>query len=108
VTCLQDILDLGVYLTTAVKCAKDRFRPCQRHHSELLTSARKRACPVPECQSLPADGDVGHQSNQRDRPAQRRTACDPRRFHLQDPRRGIPFPGRTRFPSYVQAGPAFS
>ncbi len=53
---VQELLDGGIYMTTAVKCGKIGYDICHRHHCSLLAPARTRDCLVPECHCLLADG----------------------------------------------------
>ncbi len=103
---VQDILDLGVYLTTAVKCGKTGYG-IQAGTVECSAHPGAGAGALPQRSSLPADGRRGHPGGQRDRPARRPGPRDPGRLDLQDPRPGIFLPRRRAFPSYLQAGPSF-
>ena len=63
VASIQDILAMGVYLTTAIKCGKTGYGIATRDHPALFALTRKRNRPLPERRSLPADGRRGHQSH---------------------------------------------
>jgi uracil-DNA glycosylase len=107
VTCMQDILDLGVYLTSAVKCGKtglglaaDTIRNC----SYLL---EKELALFPHVKVYLLMGDVAikainmiakRNSEPRVIPVGSTYKIRGGEFH---------FRGARAFPSYVQAGPAF-
>jgi DNA-binding transcriptional MerR regulator len=65
VSSMKDILDLGVYVTTAIKCAKNRVSYISRNHRELLPSnIGERNRPVPENQNYPAYGRHSDKGNE--------------------------------------------
>jgi uracil-DNA glycosylase len=107
VTSIRDIVRLGVYLTTAVKCGKtgyglraDTIRTC----SQLL---ERELAMFPNVKALLLMGDVAIQAINAiaQRAGERRVIPAGSTYKL----RGQPyfFRGLRVFPSYLQAGPSF-
>ncbi len=103
VASIDDILKLGVYLTTAVKCGKTGYgiaTPTIENCSHLL---EKELALFPNVKVYLLMGDVAIKVGKYDRQTQSRAACHSRRFHLQDPRRRVHFPRRAR-PALLRPG----
>ncbi len=107
VACMQDILDLGVYLTTAVKCAKagsglakDTIQNC----SQLL---EKELAVFPNVRATLLMGDVAIQAVNliAKRNGEPRVIPAGATYKIRGGE--FSFRGARAFPSYVQAGPAF-
>ena len=43
VTSIQDIIDMGIYVTTAIRCGKTGYGPKNRHYKRMLFHTGKRA-----------------------------------------------------------------
>ena len=56
VSSIQDILNLGVYLTTAVKCGKTGLWNKNEHRQRMLTHTREGACLIPQFESIYVKG----------------------------------------------------
>lgn len=107
VASIQDILDLGVYLTTAVKCAKTDYR---------IKAATIKACShlleeeialFPNVQTFLLMGEVAIKAlNDIARRADEgRVIPTGSTYRIRD--QTYIFRGRRAFPSYLQAGPSF-
>ena len=104
---MQDILDLGVYLTTAVKCAKtayaiqtDTVKQCARIlEQELALFLNVKAY------LLMGDVAIRAMNTVAQRAGEKRVIPAGSTYKI----RGQPyfFRGRRAFPSYLQAGPSF-
>ena len=107
VSSLQDILALGVYLTTAVKCAKTAYGIQTSTVKECATLLEKELALFPQVKALLLMGDVAIRAV--NTVAQR--AGEPRvipagsTYKLRGP--AYYFRGARAFPSYLQAGPSF-
>ena len=104
---VQDILDLGVYLTTAVKCGKTGYGIQAAHDRRVLAHPGAGVGAFSQRASLPADGRRGHQGRERDSQARRPPRVIPAgsTYKLRGP--AYTFQGKRAFPSYLQAGPSF-
>ena len=104
---VKDILDLGVYLTTAVKCPKVEYGISARTIEQCSHLLERELALFPNAKAFLLMGDV----------AIKAVNCIARRVGKQ---RAIPagstykirgqahfFQGRRAFPSYLQAGPSF-
>ncbi len=107
VTSMQDMLDLGVYLTTAVKCAKagstiakDTIQNC----SHLL---EKELALFPNVKAYLLMGDVAIQAVNLIAKRNQEPRVIPAGATYKIRGREFSFRGARAFPSYVQAGPAF-
>jgi len=107
VACLQDILDLGVYLTTAVKCAKTGPGLASATSQNCSFLLEKEIGLFPNVKVFLLMGDVAikainaiarRNNEARVIPAGSTYKIRGGEFH---------FRGARAFPSYVQAGPAF-
>ena len=107
VSSIQDILALGVYLTTAVKCAKTAYGIQTGTVKECATLLEKELALFPHVKALLLMGDVAIRAV--NTVAQR--AGEPRvipagsTYKLRGP--AYYFRGARAFPSYLQAGPSF-
>ncbi len=107
VSSIQDILDLGVYLTTAVKCAKTAYGIQTDTIKECAYLLEKELALFPSVKALLLMGDVAIRAV--NTIAQR--AGEPRvipagsTYKLRGP--AYYFRGARAFPSYLQAGPSF-
>jgi uracil-DNA glycosylase len=107
VSSLQDISDLGVYLTTAVKCAKSTYgiaRPSLTNCSHLL---EKELALFPNVKVYLLMGDVAIQSVNTiaKRNGEPRVIPAGSTYKLRGG--DFKFRGAAALPSYLQAGPAF-
>jgi len=85
VSFMKDILDLGVYVTTAIESAKNRVCYISRNHRELLPSnIGERNRPVPENQNYPAYGRHSDKGNELHRQKEHRQKNNPERLHVQN------------------------
>ncbi|HVM72386.1 MAG TPA: uracil-DNA glycosylase family protein [Anaerolineales bacterium] len=107
VKCMQDILDLGVYLTTAVKCAKtgpgvarDTIQNCAR----LL---EKELDLFPNVKVYLLMGDVAIQAVNLIAKRNQQPRVIPAGSTYKIRGGNFSFRGAPALPSYVQAGPAF-
>jgi len=107
VSSIQDILDLGVYLTTAVKCAKTSYGIKAATVQECSLLLERELSFFPNVQALLLMGDVAIKAinyvakragEGRVIPAGSTYKIRGRQYAFQDKR---------VFPSYVQAGPSF-
>jgi len=107
VTCMQDILDLGVYLTTEVKCAKAGSGLASATVQNCARLLEKEIALFPNIRVYLLMGDVAikaindiarHSGEPRAIPAGSTYKIRGGEFH---------FRGARALPSYVQAGPAF-
>jgi uracil-DNA glycosylase len=107
VASIQDILDLGVYLTTAVKCAKTDYR---------IKAATIKACShlleeeialFPNVQTFLLMGDVAIKALNHiaRRAGENRVIPAGSTYKIRG--QAYTFRGRRVFPSYLQAGPSF-
>jgi uracil-DNA glycosylase len=107
VSSLQDILGLGVYLTTAVKCAKIGYGLKAAAIKECSSILRKEIALFPNVKAFLLMGDVAmkainciaHEAGEeRVIPAGSTYKIRGQRYFFQ---------GKRVFPSYLQAGPSF-
>lgn len=107
VSSVQDILDLGVYLTTAVKCGKTGYAIRTGTIKECSLILEKELSLFPEVKALVLMGDVvikaiNYISN---RISKRRAIPNGSTYKIRG--HEYFFQGRRVFPSYLQAGPSF-
>ena len=107
VASVQDILDLGVYLTTAVKCAKISYNVSAKTIGCCSQLLEAELALFPRARALLLMGDVAIKAVN----AIARRVGEPRPVPAGSTYklRGQPytFRGMRVFPSYLQAGPAF-
>ena len=104
---IQDILDLGVYLTTAVKCAKTGYgiaTPTIEHCSRLL---EKELALFPNVKVYLLMGDVAIKSINMIAKRNKEPRVIPAGSTYKIRGGDFSFRGVPALPSYVQAGPAF-
>jgi uracil-DNA glycosylase len=108
VASVQDILDLGVYLTTAVKCGKTGYNIKAAPIKECSLLLEQELALFPNVQAFLLMGDVAIKALN----AIARRAGEPRVIPAGSTYkiRGQEyfFQGKRAFPSYLQAGPSFS
>ena len=104
---IQDVLDLGVYLTTAVKCGKNDYaistetiRTCS-----ALLEAELGLFPLAEVLMLMGDTAIKAVNSIAKRTGEPRVIPSGPTYKLRG--RDYRFRGMKVFPSYVHAGPAF-
>ena len=107
VASIQDILDLGVYLTTAVKCGKTGYGVKAGTVEECSRLLEAELALFPQARVLLAMGDVAIRAinYMAKRGGEKRVIPAGSTYKL----RGQPyfFQGKRVFPSYLQAGPSF-
>jgi uracil-DNA glycosylase len=107
VSSIQDILDLGVYLTTAVKCAKTGYGIKAATIKECSLLLEEELALFPNVQAFLLMGDVAIKAVNyiAKRSGEGRVIPAGSTYKI----RGQPyvFRGRRAFPSYLQAGPSF-
>ena len=107
ITSIQDILDLGVYLTTAVKCAKTGYGIKTATVKECSCILEKELALFPSVQAYLLMGDVAIKALN----SIARRSGEPRvipagsTYKLRG--RDYKFHGARVYPSYLQAGPSF-
>jgi uracil-DNA glycosylase len=107
VSCIPDILGLGVYLTTAVKCAKTAYAIRRDTVVECSHLLERELALFPRLTALLLMGDVAIQALN----AIARRAGEPRPVPSGSTYKirggDFTFRGMQVFPSYLQAGPSF-
>ena len=107
VASIQDILDLGVYMTTAVKCGKTGYGIKAATIKECSLILERELALFPNVKALLLMGDVAFKAIN----AIARRAGEPRAIPAGSTYkiRGqlYSFRGMRAFPSYLQAGPSF-
>jgi hypothetical protein len=93
VASIQDILAMGVYLTTAVKCGKTGYGIATQTIQNCSLLLEQEIDLFPNVKVYLLDGCRCDQSAKRYCQKERGSAGDPRRSHVQDTRRRILFPG---------------
>jgi uracil-DNA glycosylase len=107
VASMSDILELGVYLTTAVKCGKTGYGIQTSTIQECALILEKELALFPDVRVLMLMGDVAIKALNHIA----RRAGEPRvipagsTYKLRGP--AYAFQGKRVFPSYLQAGPSF-
>jgi uracil-DNA glycosylase len=107
VSSMQDILKLGVYLTTAVKCGKTGYGIATNTVQECALILEKELVLFPNARVLMLMGDVAikalnHIAKRAGAP---RAIPAGSTYKLRGPE--YTFQGKRVFPSYLQAGPSF-
>jgi uracil-DNA glycosylase len=107
VTSIQDILDLGVYLTTAVKCGKTGYGIQTATVKECSLLLEKELALFPSVRAFLLMGDVAIKAvNEIARRAgEKRVIPAGSTYKIRD--QAYYFRGARAFPSYLQAGPSF-
>ena len=104
---MQDILDLGVYATTAVKCGKTQYAISAqtiRNCSQLL---EREVALFPELRVFLLMGDVAIKSMNHLCKRQTGRAVVPAGSTYKIRKQELSFQGKRVFPSYVQTGKAY-
>jgi uracil-DNA glycosylase len=104
---MDDILAMGVYLTTAVKCAKTAYNIKAATIKECSRLLNQELDLFPEVQAYLLMGDVAIKALNH---VARRRGLDrviPAGSTYKIRGRDFSFLGRAAFPSYLQAGPSF-
>jgi len=107
VKCMQDILDLGVYLTTAVKCAKTRPGLEKRTIQSCSHLLEKELALFPNVKVYLLMGDVAIQAANLIAKRNQQPRAIPAGSTYKIRGGNFGFRGERALPSYVQAGPAF-
>jgi len=104
---IKDILDLGVYLTTAVKCAKTGYGVKASTIEECSLLLEKELALFPNVQVLLLMGDVAIKAVNyiAKRAGEGRVIPAGSTYKIRGPK--YFFRGKRAFPSYLQAGPSF-
>ncbi len=104
---IQDILNLGVYLTTAVKCGKTGYRIKASTIQECSHILEKELNLFPEVKAFMLMGDVAISAinNIAKRAGEGRVIPAGSTYKIR--KQEYLFRGRRAFPSYLQAGPSF-
>ncbi len=107
VSSIQDILELGVYLTTAVKCSKTGYGIKAATIKECSLLLEEELALLPNVQAYLLMGDVAIKAVNyiAKRAGEQRVIPAGSTYKI----RGLPyaFRGKPAFPSYLQAGPSF-
>jgi uracil-DNA glycosylase len=107
VTSMKDIIGLGVYLTTAVKCAKTGYGIKASTVEECSTILEKELALFPRAEVLMLMGDVAIRGLNciAKRAGERRVVPAGSTYKIRGEK--YSFQGKRVFPSYLQAGPSF-
>jgi uracil-DNA glycosylase len=106
---IQDILDLGVYLTTAIKCAKTAYGIQTATIKECSNLLEKELALFEHVKALLLMGDVAIKAVNviAQRKGQARVIPAGSTYKLRAAERAYYFREARAFPSYLQAGPSF-
>ncbi len=107
VSSIQDILNLGVYLTTAVKCGKTGYGIKAGTIKECSLILEKELALFPDVQVLMLMGDVAIKAINyiAERAGEGRVIPAGSTYKIRG--QEYSFRGKRAFPSYLQAGPSF-
>jgi uracil-DNA glycosylase len=107
VASIQDILDLGIYLTTAVKCAKTRYGIKAATIKECSLILEKELALFPNIQAYLLMGDVAIKAINyiAKRTGEGRVIPAGSTYKIRG--QEYLYRGKRAFPSYTQAGPSF-
>jgi uracil-DNA glycosylase len=107
VSSMQDILDLGVYLTTAVKCGKTGYGIASSTIKECSLILEKELALFPKVKVFLLMGDVAIKAVNyiAQRAGEGRVIPAGSTYKIRGPE--YLFRGKRAFPSYLQAGPSF-
>ena len=107
VSCMQDILDLGVYLTTAVKCGKTGYGIKAGTIKECSLILEQELALFPDVKAFLLMGDVAIKALNyiARRAGEGRVIPAGSTYKIRG--QEYYFRGRRAFPSYLQAGPSF-
>ncbi len=107
VTAFQDVLDLGVYLTTAVKCGKTGYGLKARTVTECSRLLEAELALFPRTQAYLLMGSVAIQALNAIARRRGQPRVIPAGSTYKIRHQAYHFEGRRVFPSYLQAGPSF-
>lgn len=110
VTSIEDILDLGVYLTTAVKCGKTGYAIAKKTIAACSHVLKQELALFPNVRAFLLMGDVAIQAVNAiaKRAGQPRVIPAGATYKLRQPAdTPYTFRGAAVYPSYLQAGPSF-
>jgi uracil-DNA glycosylase len=104
---LQDLLDLGVYLTTAVKCGKTGYGIKASTIKECSQILEKELALFPDAKVYMLMGDVAIKAMNSiaERAGEGKVIPAGSTYKIRG--QGYYFRGKRVFPSYLQAGPSF-
>jgi uracil-DNA glycosylase len=107
VSSIQEIVDLGVYLTTAVKCGKTGYGIKASTIKECSLILEKELALFPNVKVFMLMGDVAIKAINHiaQRAGEERVIAAGSTYNIRG--REYYFRGRRAFPSYLQAGPSF-
>jgi uracil-DNA glycosylase len=107
VSSIQDVLDLGVYLTTAVKCGKTGYGIATATVHECSLILERELALFPKAKALMLMGDVAIKAVNAiaRRAGEGRVIPAGSTYKIRGPE--YTFRGARAFPSYLQAGPSF-
>jgi len=107
VSSMRDLLELGVYFTTAVKCGKKRYGIAINTVKQCSLILEKELELFPKLKVLMLMGDVaiGAINNIARRAGEERVLPAGSTYKIR--KRKYAFRGKRVFPSYLQAGPSF-
>ena len=107
VSSVQDILDLGVYLTTAVKCGKTGYGIATTTIKECSLILEKELTLFPNVKAFLLMGDVAIKAVNyiAQRAGEKRVIPAGSTYKIRGEK--YLFRGKRAFPSYLQAGPSF-
>jgi uracil-DNA glycosylase len=107
VSCMQDTLDLGVYLTTAVKCGKTGYGIKAATIKECSLILERELALFPNVQAFLLMGDVAIKAINYIARRAREGRVIPAGSTYKIRGQEYFFRGKRAFPSYLQAGPSF-
>ena len=107
VSCIQDIVDLGIYLTTAVKCGKTGYGIRAATIKECSLLLEQEIALFPNVQAFMLMGDVAIKAINyvARRASEGRVIPAGSTYKIRG--KEYSFRGTRAFPSYLQAGPSF-
>ncbi len=107
VSSIQDVIDLGVYLTTAVKCGKTGYGIKASTVKECSTILEKELALFPDVKAIMLMGDVAIKAINyiARRAGEERVIPAGSTYKIRG--QEYFFRGKRAFPSYLQAGPSF-
>jgi uracil-DNA glycosylase len=107
VSCIQDILDLGVYLTTAVKCGKTGYGIRASTIKECSLLLEKELDLFPKVKAFLLMGDVAIKAINTIAARRGEARVIPAGSTYKIRGREYYYQAKRAFPSYLQAGPSF-
>jgi uracil-DNA glycosylase len=104
---LQELLDMGVYLTTAVKCGKNEYTVATSMISHCSSLLEREIALFPNLKAFLLMGDVAIKAINAIARRQGEPRVIPAGSTYKIRGGEFTFHGRRAFPSYLQAGPSF-